>query len=109
MIDGDFNDDFNEEAEGDDGTKTLLDGIRTSVNGMFNYTEPPIFATFDKMINNREAKVFPDGWKDEEGNHDYWEDVLVLKHTKNDLTKGCRVLLAFVDGNIDNPIIIGVL
>lgn len=108
MIDGEFNNDFEEET-GDSGVKTLLEGIRRSVGDDYNYAEPPILATFVKMVNSKEAKVLPDGWADEDGNHDYWDDVLVLKHVINDLTKGCRVLLAFIDGIIDNPIIIGVL
>lgn len=92
----------------DDTAKTFLDGVRVGVSDMFTDTEPPILGTFSKMVGKK-AKVYPDGWKDEEGNPDSWDDVLVLKHVKNDLSKNDRVVLAFLDGNIDNPIIIGVL
>jgi hypothetical protein len=92
----------------DDTAKTFLDGVRVGVSDMFTDTEPPILATFSKM-NGKKAKVYPDGWQDEEGNRDSWDDVLVLKHVKNDLQKGDRVLLAFINGEIDNPLIVGVL
>lgn len=91
-----------------DTNKTLIDGIRQSVGGMFTDTEPPILATFSKMNGNK-AKVFPDGWTDDEGEKDSWDDVLVPRHIKNDLNKNDRVVLAFINGDIDNPIIIGVL